>query len=331
VDPKKPPAGPPGSSQKPSSSEGGLAGNPTVDEFFTRLHSDMRHPSPSQESIEAARQTMQRLAAEASGDPNADPSVRASLPALACETCGHQNRPGSQFCGMCGLPLAYGAAPDSVPDPIPALSEQGPTFPLPNGQHHYHHHYHHYIMPGQDPTFVPSSGGPVPAAPNLTRPRAPGGATMNRVETAVRKVMQDWVFACNSKQLDDLVSTYSSDALVLRPNHPAVRGAPAIREFFFAALDSGVGDVEIDPIRLDVTGDVGYEAGRYKMLVPVAVSKRREEKGKYLTLLARQPNGEWRIVSDCWSSDLSLAKPSEADPKAGTPPAPPKPAPPRRI
>jgi uncharacterized protein (TIGR02246 family) len=154
---------------------------------------------------------------------------------------------------------------------------------------------------------------------------------MNRVETAVRKVMQDWVFACNSKQLDDLVSSYSTDALVLRPNHPAVRGTPAIREFFFAALDSGVGDVEIDPIRLDVTGDVGYEAGRYKMLVPVAVSKRREERGKYLTLLARQPNGEWRIVSDCWSSDLSLAKSSDLDPKAATPAAPPKPTPPRRI
>jgi len=154
---------------------------------------------------------------------------------------------------------------------------------------------------------------------------------MNRVETAVRKIMQDWVFACNSRQLDDLVSTYASDALVLRPNHPAVRGTVAIREFFFAALDSGVGDVEIDPIRLDVIGDVAYEAGRCKMLVPVAVGKRREERGKYLALLARQPNGEWRIVSDCWSSDLSLAKPSEADPKAGTPAAPQKPVPPRKT
>jgi ketosteroid isomerase-like protein len=92
-----------------------------------------------------------------------------------------------------------------------------------------------------------------------------------------------------------------------------------------------VGDVEIDPVRLDVIGDVAYEAGRCKMLVPVAVGKRREERGKYLALLARQPNGEWRIVSDCWSSDLSLAKPSEAEPKAATPPAPPKPVPPRKI
>ena len=167
-------------------------------------------------------------------------------------------------------------------------------------------------------------GAAVPStvAPNLTRPKAPGGATMNRVETAVRKIIQDWVFACNSKQLDDLVSIYSSDALVLRPNHPAVRGTAAIREFFFAALDSGVGDVEIDPIRLDVIGDVAYEAGRFKMLVPLAVGKRREERGKYLALLSRQAIGEWRIVSDCWSSDLSLPKPAESDTKSATPPAP---------
>ena len=168
--------------------------------------------------------------------------------------------------------------------------------------------------------------GAVPAAapPNLTRPKAPGGATMNRVETAVRKVIQDWVFACNSKQLDDLVSIYAPDALVLRPNHPAVRGTAAIREFFFAALDSGVGDVEIDPIRLDVIGDFAYEAGRFKMLVPLAVGKRREERGKYLALLSRQTNGEWRVVSDCWSSELSLAKPadSETKPAAVAPPKP---------
>jgi ketosteroid isomerase-like protein len=328
VDPKKPFAGTPASSTPKPSPEGDLGLNSTVDEFFTRLRSDMRHPSPSQESVEAAMQTMQRLAAEAAEDRTADPAVRGPL---TCETCGHQNRPGNQFCGMCGLPLALSVASDPSHDSLPGLNLQGPAASLPAGQHHYHHHYHHYVTPGHDASFIASPAGPVPAAPNLTRPRAPGGATMNRVETAVRKVMQDWVFACNSKQLDDLVSTYSTDALVLRPNHPAVRGTPAIREFFFAALDSGVGDVEIDPIRLDVTGDVGYEAGRYKMLVPVAVSKRREERGKYLTLLARQPNGEWRIVSDCWSSDLSLAKSSEPDPKAATPAVPTKPTPPRRI
>jgi uncharacterized protein (TIGR02246 family) len=154
---------------------------------------------------------------------------------------------------------------------------------------------------------------------------------MSRVEVAVRKVMVDWAAACNTRHLDDLVSTYSSDALVLRPNHPAVRGAAAIREFFFATLDAGFGEVEIEPLRVDVIGDVAYEAGRCKMLVPVAVSKRREERGKYLAVLARQANGEWRIVSDCWSSDLSLSQSSDPDPKPVSPASvPPRPVPPRK-
>jgi uncharacterized protein (TIGR02246 family) len=184
----------------------------------------------------------------------------------------------------------------------------------PEGQHHYHHHYHHhYFATGTDAaTPAPRASS---ADPIATKVRSLGaGVTMSRVETAVRKVIEDWARACNSRQLDDLVSTYSPDALVLRPNHPAVRGSAAIREFFFAVLDAGLGDVELEPVRLDVVGDIAYEAGRGKMLVPVAVSKRREERGKYLAVLARQPNGEWAIVCDCWSSDLSLAATGESEP-----------------
>jgi ketosteroid isomerase-like protein len=204
---------------------------------------------------------------------------------------------------------------------------------LPAGQHHYHHHYHHhYFAPGQDvgPASVPRAVAHDPATAKLRTPG--GGAPLSRVETAVRQVTLDWALACNSRHLDDLVSTYATDAIVLRPNHPPVRGTAAIREFFFAALDAGFGEVELDPLRVDIVGDVAYEAGRCKMLVPYVVGKRREERGKYLIVLARQPNGEWRIVSDCWSSDLSLsAAPDVEHPKPASTPGPAqKPAPPRK-
>jgi hypothetical protein len=44
VDPKKHPAGQPDAPKKPA---GDLGLSSTVDEFFTRLQSDMRHPSQS--------------------------------------------------------------------------------------------------------------------------------------------------------------------------------------------------------------------------------------------------------------------------------------------
>jgi ketosteroid isomerase-like protein len=79
---------------------------------------------------------------------------------------------------------------------------------------------------------------------------------------------QDWALACNTKQLDDLVELYATDAIVLRPNVPPVRGTAAIREFFFSALDAGLGKVDLEPLSLELFGDVGYEAGRCKDASP---------------------------------------------------------------
>ena len=157
------------------------------------------------------------------------------------------------------------------------------------------------------------------------------GASLSRAETALRKVTQDWALACNIKQLDDLVDLYLPDATVLRPNVPAVRGTAAIREFFFGLLDAGMSEVEMDPLRVELFGDFGYEAGRCKSLVPSAAGKRREERGKYLVMLNRQANGEWKILADSWSSDLSLGAATESPVKTvaggglGTPlPGPPR-------
>lgn len=141
---------------------------------------------------------------------------------------------------------------------------------------------------------------------------------LTRAEAAVRRITQDWAVACNTKHLDDLLELYAADAIVLRSNTPPVRGAAAIREFFFAALDAGLGEVELEPLRVEVIGDFAYEAGRCKALVPGAAGKRREERGKYLWVCARQSGGEWKLTADSWSSDLSLSMlESDVPPSSG--------------
>ncbi len=148
---------------------------------------------------------------------------------------------------------------------------------------------------------------------------------MSRVEIAARQVAKDWASACNVKHLDDLIGLYAPDAIILRPNVPPVRGTAAIREYFFAVLEAGLGDVEMEPLRTEVVGEVAYQAGRCQMLVPVTVNRRREERGKYLMVMARQ-SGDWKILADCWSTDLSLGVAAEPAPAAppGIPSAPKK-------
>ena len=149
------------------------------------------------------------------------------------------------------------------------------------------------------------------------RPTAALRGDMSRAEAAVRRITHEWVLACNTKHLDDLLDLYVADALVLRSNCPPIRGAAAVREFFFGALDAGLGEVEVEPLRVEVVGDMAYEAGRCKALIPSASGKRREERGKYLWVCARQNNGEWKLAADCWSSDLTLTTLESDVPQGG--------------
>ena len=200
------------------------------------------------------------------------------------------------------------------PNPAAAAERMPTTRPTGNETHHFHHHYHHHYFPAAAEGMYPRAAEPVrdqardvAREEKLRSTAASLRGDLSRAEAAVRAITQEWVLACNTKHLDDLLELYASDALVLRSNYPPIRGAAAVREFFFGALDAGLGEVEIDPLRVNVIGDMAYEAGRCKALIPGSTGKRREERGKYLWVLERQPNGEWKVVADCWSSDLTLS------------------------
>jgi ketosteroid isomerase-like protein len=307
--------------------EGELAQNPSVDEFFSRLSHNMHHPKPGQEGIAAALQAIQRLALEVDSEEAVASEASAEAPREGrfCQVCGAQNRTQHRFCATCGVALEDppSAQPVLELSPPPEVELELPPVQnssLPPGQHHYHHHYHHHYFSGDGAAPASADSRQGSAAPAKRAPLT--GPSLSRSEAAVRKLTQDLALACNTKQLDDLVSLYGPDAVVLRPNFPTVRGSSAIREFFFAALDGGLGEVEMEPLRVEVFGEVAYEAGRCKMLVPIAMGKRREERGKYLIISSRQTGGEWKALADCWSSDLNLNVATEAS--SATPPRPQK-------
>jgi ketosteroid isomerase-like protein len=313
----------PGSTPQDSESEL----RPTMDEFHRGLQPEMRRPKPNNDAMAAALEVIQRMAADIDTEDAVDDLTEETAgdsSARVCRVCGHRNREGHKFCGMCGLPVD---SPDEPkPDPAPGksslspqpMSVKQPAYELrepsapPRGAviaetHHYHHHYHHHYLPGGQEGPAPRATAEVGRETDKLRASAAlRGESMSRAEAAVRRVTQEWVLACNTKHLDDLLDLYHADSLVLRSNYPPIRGASAVREFFFGGLDAGLGEAEVEPIRVEIVGDMAYEAGRCKALVPGAAGKRREERGKYVWVLARQTNGEWKITVDCWSSDLTL-------------------------
>ncbi len=318
--------------------------NPALGEIYQRLYPEIKRPKPNQEAIAAALQAMQRLTMEADSEivaEEAAPEIALNPETLiACQVCGHRNREGNKFCGACGL--ALGTEPDEAPtvDFAPATApdvedeflpqtqppapqqanEVHPPAGTAAGTHHYHHHYHHHYFQGGsvDAVATPRPNAPVSAreADRMRVAAAAKGEPMSRGEAAVRRLTQEWVLACNTRQLDELIELYAADALVLRSNLPPIRGAMAVREFFFATLEAGLGEVALDPMRVEVSGDLAHEVGRYSALVPGTAGKRREERGKYLWVFAKQSSGDWKLISECWSSDLTLSGAESDVPKS---------------
>jgi ketosteroid isomerase-like protein len=300
-----------------------------MDEILRRLNPEMKRPKSAPDGMAAAMEALKRMAPEFDAEDAAD-DVAQELSAEplsgVCTACGHRNREQTKFCGMCGVALLSGesaVSPDAQPQLLVRQPESFPGEPTPipagprgNESHHYHHHYHHHYFQGGYEGAFPRAGVDPMREEKLRTPNAAMRGDMSRAEAAVRRVTQEWVLACNTKHLDDVLELYISDAIVLRSNYPPMRGAAAVREFFFGALDTGLGEVEMEPLRVDIVGELAYEAGRFKALVPSAVGKRREERGKYLWVCQRQPGGEWKIAADCWSSDLTLST-LESDVPAG--------------
>jgi ketosteroid isomerase-like protein len=300
-----------------------------LDEFFRQLKPQTAGPKPNADAIAAALEAAQRFAAEADAEDAADglaKSLSGAANTTACSACGYHNRKGNRFCGKCGAIIAdFGTSDSAEQRHLPASNaltlpenlfldhdpaeRQATTMPSGQETHHYHHHYHHHYFPGGEAMAARASGDSIREPVREEKLRATPGlrGDLSRAEAAVRRIAQDWAVACNTKHLDDLIELYTADALVLRSNCPPIRAAAAVREFFFGALDAGLGEVELDPLRVEVVGDLAYEAGRCKALIPGATGKRREERGKYLWVCARQNNGEWKLAADCWSSDLTLS------------------------
>jgi ketosteroid isomerase-like protein len=284
-----------------------------IEDFFQRLPGNFRWPKPNAESVAAAAEAIQRMSGSAAAQTAAG---EAGESGNTCSACGGSLPAAARFCFWCGIPTQPVAA-----DPA--------AHSRPAGQHHFHHHYHHLVpgtaSPGSEAASGVTSAESEPAAPRGRAPGSPGVSTGGRAEAGARKVVQDWAQACNTKHIDDLLELYSADATLIRSSVPPVRSLPAIREFLISLLEAGLGDVEMESLRLEMLGEIALDLGRCKMLVPVAMGKRREERGKYLVVLVRQPSGTWKILADCWSADLAVsAPPPEPAARKGSEPAPPQ-------
>lgn len=104
-----------------------------------------------------------------------------------------------------------------------------------------------------------------------------------------------------ARDLDLFMSFYVPDATSYPPGMPALDGTDAIRKTFSEIFSAPGFSLSWTPSRAEVaaSGDIGWTAGNYEMTMGGM-----NDRGKYITLWEKQPEGTWKVAADIFNTNL---------------------------
>ncbi len=114
--------------------------------------------------------------------------------------------------------------------------------------------------------------------------------------------------AANSGNIDAWGTYLTSSVEQLPPNGDAVVG----REAVLAVLKSfpPMSGVRFIQDEVDGSADIAYIKGRYEMTLNPPGAPPIVDRGKYLEIWRKQPDGRWLLDRDMYSSSLPLPQPT---------------------
>ena len=129
------------------------------------------------------------------------------------------------------------------------------------------------------------------------------GSTLNS-ESAVRELSQDFCTSFNTGNYDHAAALFASDAWFMPPHREAAQGPKAIERVIRELGESGYQELRFETTRVDHSGDIAIEIGRYVVTVQRGGAAVPDH-GHYLRSWRRF--GAWLITAECWNSSLPLA------------------------
>jgi uncharacterized protein (TIGR02246 family) len=140
-------------------------------------------------------------------------------------------------------------------------------------------------------------------------------APMTNVEEVKKEIAaanSEQVAAFNSKDVNRMTANYAPDAVILPQHGDAVTGRENI-ESFFKEMSESMSDFQFGSTKVDVSGDLAYEYGSYTGKFGGV-----DDRGKYLTVWKRQPDGKWKIEADIFNTSMPPQAPPAEEAKPQT-------------
>jgi ketosteroid isomerase-like protein len=119
------------------------------------------------------------------------------------------------------------------------------------------------------------------------------------VESQLRDLTQDFATSFNTGNYDQAASLFLSDGELMAPHCEAAHGQKAVERLLRQLGESGYSDLRLETTRVEHSGDMAMEIGRFSLVVRKADGTMIPEQGKYVKVWRRL--GVWRLMADCWS------------------------------
>ena len=124
------------------------------------------------------------------------------------------------------------------------------------------------------------------------------------VQSQIRELTQDLVTSFNTGNYDQVAAMYATDGVFMAPHYEPSHGPKETERLLRQLSDAGYEDLRLETLRVESSGDMAMEVGRYSVARHQTNGTTVADRGKYLKVWRRL--GTWLIVADCWNSNLAL-------------------------
>lgn len=126
------------------------------------------------------------------------------------------------------------------------------------------------------------------------QPRSP-----RDVQSQIRDSSQDFAMAFNTGNFDQAAALFAKEGVLIAPRHESASGPKQVERLLRQLGDAGYSDLRLETTRIEHSGDMAMEVGRFTVAVRHQDGATICERGNYVKVWRRL--GVWLIIGDCWT------------------------------
>ena len=121
-------------------------------------------------------------------------------------------------------------------------------------------------------------------------------------EASILQSNQHFMKSFEAGDSAEVADCYTTDAGLMAPHHPTIKGRKNIINYFSETMRKGVSDFDLKTVKVCGDSSILVEEGTYQISDK---KKNQLDKGKYIVLW-KQEAGNWKMYRDIWTSDLPI-------------------------